>query len=312
MSQREAVNVPAISVLISTCNEPQWLEWVLLGYARQTFTDFEMIVVDDGSGAETRVRINALRAEMPYVLRHFRQPDLGYRKCTAMNRGIEMAQADYLIFSDGDCIPRADFVACHAAQRRPGCFLSGGYSKLPMDLSHRIRRSDVLSGRATHYPWLAANGLQRHTLKLRVRQAWMSALLNALTPVAPRFHGHNALAWKADVLRVNGWDERLQYGSQDIELGERLNNAGVHGRTIRYSAICVHLEHPRGHNKPGMRENCLAIRAETRRARATWTATCHSPRCVCSETLRGQRQYPARRHSGKRARVTARISAPDV
>ena len=263
--------MPAISVLISTYNEPQWLEWVLLGYARQTFADFEMIVVDDGSGPETRACIEALRTELPYELRHFWQPDLGYRKCTAMNRGIEMARADYLIFSDGDCVPRADFVACHAAQRRPGRFLSGGYSKLPMDLSHRIGREDILSGRATDYAWLAANGLRRHTLKLRARRDWMRGLLNRMTPVAPRFHGHNASAWKADIVRVNGWDERMQYGGQDLELGERLNHAGVRGKTIRYSAICVHLEHARGHNKPGMRENCLAIRGETRRLRATWT-----------------------------------------
>jgi glycosyltransferase involved in cell wall biosynthesis len=56
---REIVSMPAISVLISTYNEPQWLEWVLLGYARQTFADFEMIVVDDGSGPETRARVEA-------------------------------------------------------------------------------------------------------------------------------------------------------------------------------------------------------------------------------------------------------------
>ena len=51
--------MPAISVLISTYNEPRWLEWVLLGYARQRYTDFEVVVVDDGSGADTRAVIDA-------------------------------------------------------------------------------------------------------------------------------------------------------------------------------------------------------------------------------------------------------------
>ncbi|MEO8672469.1 MAG: glycosyltransferase [Tahibacter sp.] len=264
--------MPALSVLISTYNEPQWLEWVLLGYARQTYTDFEMIVVDDGSGPETRARIDALRADLPYPLQHFWQADQGYRKCRAMNRGIELAKSNYLVFSDGDCVPRADFLACHVAQRAPQRFLSGGYSKLPMALSHRIGRDDVVSGRATDYRWLAANGLARHTLKLRAHHPWASALLNRLTPVAPRFHGHNASAWKRDILRVNGWDERMQYGGQDLELGERLHHAGVRGKTIRYSAVCVHLEHARHHLVPGMRENCRAIRAETRRSHADWTA----------------------------------------
>ncbi len=264
--------MPAISVLISTYNEPQWLEWVLLGYSRQAFTDFELIVVDDGSTDETRDRIDALRPRLPFALRHFWHPDRGYRKCTAMNRGIELARADYLVFSDGDCIPREDFLAVHMAEREPRRFLSGGYSKLPLALSRRITRVDILAGRATDYRWLARNGLERHTLKLRARAPWLQALLNRTTWVAPRFHGHNASAWKADVERVNGWDERMQYGGQDIELGERLGNAGIRGKTIRYSAACVHLEHARGYRTPDMKLRCRAIRAETHRSRTTWTA----------------------------------------
>jgi len=189
-----------------------------------------------------------------------------------MNRGIELARADYLVFSDGDCVPREDFLAVHMAERRPGRFLSGGYSKLPLDLSRRITRADVLAGHATDYRWLAAHGLERHTLKLRIRDARLQAILNRLTPVAPRFHGHNASAWKADIERVNGWDERMQYGGQDLELGERLVNAGIRGKTIRYSATCVHLEHARGYRTPDMKIRCRAIRAETRRSHATWTA----------------------------------------
>ena len=264
--------MPAISVLVSTYNEPQWLEWVLLGYSRQTWTDFELIVVDDGSTAETRDRIDALRPHLPYALRHFWHPDRGYRKCTAKNRGIELARADYLVFSDGDCVPREDFLAIHMAGRERGRFLSGGYSKLPLELSRRITRDDVLEGRATDYAWLARNGLERHTLKLRARARWLQALLNRTSWVAPRFHGHNASAWKVDIERVNGWDERMQYGGQDIELGERLGNAGIRGKTIRYSAACVHLEHARGYRTPEMKIRCRAIRAETRRSRTAWSA----------------------------------------
>jgi hypothetical protein len=63
----------------------------------------------------------------------------------------------------------------------------------------------------------------------------------------------------------------MQYGGQDLEFGERLNNAGVLGKTIRYSAICVHLEHARGYRRPGMKERNDEIRAHTRRRRLAYT-----------------------------------------
>lgn len=49
------------------------------------------------------------------------------------------------------------------------------------------------------------------------------------------------------MLRVNGFDERMAYGSEDREFGVRLLNAGVRSRHVRYDAICIHLDHPRGY-----------------------------------------------------------------
>ncbi len=263
--------MPAVTVLFATYNEPQWLEWVLWGYSVQTFRDFEVVVTDDGSRDDTRAVIDRLRPQMPFRLRHFWQPDEGFQKCKALNRGVLLSEAEYLVFTDGDCIPRADFLDWHMRLREPGRFLSGGYCKLPLALSRKITRDDILAGRATDYQWLAANGLERHTLKLRLKSDWSRALFNAITPVKPLFHGHNASAWKADVLRVNGFDERMQYGVEDLEFGDRLANSGVPGKTIRHSAICVHLDHGRGYVKPEMKTRNKAIRAETRRLRATRT-----------------------------------------
>ena len=228
-------------------------------------------MVDDGSRDDTRAVIDRVRPQLPYRLRHFWQPDEGYQKCKGMNRGILLAESDYLIFTDGDCIPHPEFVARHLQLRERGRYLTGGYSKLPLELSHKITKDDILAGRATDYGWLKANGLKRHTLKLRVKNETLRSLLNALTPVKPRLHGHNASVWKEDAIKVNGWDERMQYGGQDLELGERLTNLGITGKTIRYSAICVHLEHKRGYMKPEMRQKNDLIRAETRDRKLAYT-----------------------------------------
>ncbi len=264
---------PALSVIVSTYNQPDWLEKVLLGYAAQDFRDFELIVADDGSRDETRARIDALRPRLPFPLRHVWHPDDGFRKCVILNRAIEASRADYLVFSDGDCIPRADFLAVHARMRRPRRFLSGGYVKLPRDVSHAIGADDIAAGRHSDPAWLAARGFGdfRQRLKLAARGAG-AALLNALTPARASWNGHNASGWKADLVAANGFDERMQYGGEDRELGERLEHAGIRGLRVRYTAIVVHLDHDRGYVRPGMIENNRRIRAATRAARATRTA----------------------------------------
>lgn len=269
-----ALPAPTASVLISTYNQPEWLRKCLAGYAHQDRSDFELVVADDGSGPDTRAVIDALRPQLPFRLGHVWQEDVGFRKCRILNQAIRAAAADYLIFSDGDCIPRADFVSQHLRLREPGRYLGGGYCKLPRELSHRIDAPAIASGRFADLAWLKANGLPRNrrSLKLWARPGWRERLLNAVTPTPPRWAGNNASAWKADLLAVNGFDERMGYGGEDLELGERLDHAGIRGKQIRFSAICVHLDHDRGYVSAQVRQANDAIRAETRTGRRTWTA----------------------------------------
>lgn len=270
---RESVVEPIASVIISTYNQPEWLERCLWGYAHQDRLDFELLVADDGSRDETRQRIDALRPQLPFTLKHVWQPDQGFRKCGILNRAVAEASADYLIFSDGDCVPRADFVSQHLRLREPGRFLGGGYCKLPMDLSLRVDRAAIASGQFADLDWLKRQGLPRgkRTLKLWARPGWRERLLNALTPTPARWAGNNASGWTTDLLRVNGFDERMTYGGEDLELGERLENAGVRGKQIRFSAICLHLDHERNYRDAPSRAANDRIRAQTAAEKRTWT-----------------------------------------
>lgn len=69
--------------------------------------------------------------------------------------------------------------------------------------------------------------------------------MNRTTTANASWNGCNSSGWKSDILRVNGFNETLCYGGEDRELGERLLNMHIKGRQIRYSAICVHLDHDR-------------------------------------------------------------------
>jgi glycosyltransferase involved in cell wall biosynthesis len=267
------VSAPVASIIISTYNQPDWLQRCLWGYARQDRDDFELVIADDGSRDETRQRIEAMRPELPFALQHVWQEDDGFQKCRILNKAIVAARSDYVIVSDGDCVPRADFVSQHLRLREPGRFLGGGYCKLPRALSHAIDRPVIDRGDHCRLAWLRAHGLplKKVSLKLWAQPGWREKLLNAVTPTEPRWAGNNASGWKADLERVNGFDERMTYGGEDLELGDRLENIGVRGKQIRFSAICVHLDHDRGYVDAEKKAANLRLRERTRQDKLVWT-----------------------------------------
>jgi len=59
-----------VSVIISTYNAPEWLEKVLWAYTVQDFTNFEILIADDGSGRETRQLIENFRQQSSLDIKH--------------------------------------------------------------------------------------------------------------------------------------------------------------------------------------------------------------------------------------------------
>ena len=261
-----------LSIIITTYNSPEWLQKVIWGYKVQTFRDFEMVIADDGSKDDTKQLIERMRAKLSFPVQHVWQEDLGFRKCTILNKAIVASRTDYLVISDGDCIPRNDFLQVHINKRKQGCFLSGGYNKLPMQLSQAITKEDIEGQRCFDTSWLKEHGLKKSFTNSKLQVAgWKASLLNTLTPTNASWNGHNSSAWKQDILAVNGFDERMRYGALDREMGERLMNNHIKGLQIRYSAVCLHLDHSRGYKNEADLAANAAIRERTKKEKLTWT-----------------------------------------
>lgn len=261
-----------LSVIITTYNSPEWLRKVLIGYDMQSFKDFEVIIADDGSGKETEALIHQCRQELSFPIKHVWHEDNGFRKCTILNKAILEASADYLVFTDGDCIPRKDFLEVHSEKKEIGYFLSGGYYMLPMDISLLINEEDIRSGRCFDLKWLKRNGLKPGFKNSKlIKNAFITRTLNTITPTKATWNGHNVSGWKEDIISVNGYNEDMKYGALDRELGERLMNKGIKGKQIRYSAICIHLDHKRSYKNEKDLEANRKIREEVKAKKLTWT-----------------------------------------
>ena len=262
-----------ISVVISTYNSTEWLKKVIWGYNTQTYRNFEMVIADDGSGQATFDLIAQMKKEVFFPIIHVWHKDNGFQKSQILNKAIVASSTDYILMSDGDCIPRPDFVEQHIKFREEGFFLSGGYHKLPLKLSQKITIENIYSGKCFEMKWLKSNGMKFSFKNSKIySKELISIFLNFLTPTTPSWNGHNASGWKNDILAINGFDERMQYGGQDRELGERLVNYGIKPKQIRYSTVCLHLDHPRGYATPESINKNKNIRKETKEKLNKWTA----------------------------------------
>jgi glycosyltransferase involved in cell wall biosynthesis len=236
------------SVILTTFRSPRYLRQVLKGFSMQTHRDIEIVVGEDGHTDETRTVIDHFTANSDLSIRYVWQPHQGFGKTRILNRAIAAAEGKYLIFTDGDCVPREDFVSEHLRLASPGRFLSGGCYRLRRDLTNRILNETVSYEEFTDPHWMKEDGqsVPKKWLWIQDKPAF-ARILDLATTTRPTFNGHNASAWKEDIVRANGFNNDMRYGGLDRELGERLENAGVLGVQIRHRAVCFHLDHDRGY-----------------------------------------------------------------
>ena len=267
-----AKNPVDLSVVISTYNSPVALRKTLWGFQCQSFSDFEIVISDDGSTSETADVIQEFQSQ-GMTISHVWHEDSGFRKNRILNRAVEAAKGSYLIFTDGDCIPRSDFVESHIRLRKPGQFLNaGGAVRVPDTIHEHLNQDDVASGRAFDAGWLKRQGpiSQSHVFRLSITRQF-EAILNLISHRPGVFTGNGSSAWRSDVLKVNGFDERVAYGGTDKEFGFRLAAAGVKSHNSRYTLISLHLEHDRPYRNDSTIKANHALMHKNRKNKVTWT-----------------------------------------
>lgn len=89
---------PAVSVIIPTRNRAGWLPRAVASVLGQTYPDFEIIIVDDGSGDSTAATVTGIKD--PRVRYVANRTSMG--AAAARNRGITMARGEYIGFLDDD------------------------------------------------------------------------------------------------------------------------------------------------------------------------------------------------------------------
>lgn len=233
-----------ISVIVSTYNWEKALDAALRALSRQTDRHFEIVVADDGSGPATADVVCEWASKTSVSIRHVWQEDRGFRKSEILNRSIHESCGSYVVFLDGDCIARRDFVAAHRRLAEPGWFVTGVRALLSPDLTQRILRQGL-------EPELW--GLGRWTTE-RIRGhvnrmvPLLGLRLGPMRKLTPRrwwgARGCNMAAWRKDLDKVDGFDTSFEgWGREDSDVLIRLIRAGVGRKDGRCATGVLHLWH---------------------------------------------------------------------
>jgi len=233
-----------MSVVITTYNRPDALEAVVEACFLQDDKNFEIIIADDGSTANTRDCIARLAARSPVPLKHVWQPDQGFRAAMARNRGTLAATGDYIIFLDGDCVPQRDFIRRHRSLAQPGFLVSGSRILLSQRLTERVLREHLdVAG-------MTVGERLRHRLAGDMNKVVQTMLRwPDLGRVRRKFSWRrikscNLAVWKSDLVAVNGFDESFTgWGHEDSDLVVRLFHAGVLRKDGALATEVLHLWH---------------------------------------------------------------------
>lgn len=231
--------MPRASVILTTYNKPRDLERVLEGFRHQTLADFELLVCDDGSGAETKAVVDAFRASVPFAVVHCWQDDIGFRAARSRNNGGRAAKGETLVFCDGDCVPWRDYLERHVSAQRPGRFQAGERYLLEPDEANAVTVGAVASGEAFD----AAPSREVKRVKSIARKDTIYRW-TGLKPDRPRLMTSNCSMPLEAFRAVNGLDQRYEgWGHEDEDLRRRLVMRGWVPDTVIGVANVLHLWH---------------------------------------------------------------------
>lgn len=251
-----------ISLIITTFNWPEALRALLKTAIRQSLQPYEIIVADDGSGAETAKAVREVLDPSQVRWCHIRQKDTGIRQGRVKNLGVKHSTGSYLIFVDHDVLLHPCFIADHRAAAELDIFLQGKRSFLPEGYTKAVLAEDLFLPPS---PFL--RGLENR--KNGVRTPKIGRMLGRVHTFQTSLRGCNLSMSRQDFLKVDGYDEVFDqlWGREDSDICYRLFHSGVRCKNLWFSALQYHLYHPVTKNRQRDRldEELDRIRREKRK-----------------------------------------------
>jgi glycosyltransferase involved in cell wall biosynthesis len=189
------IAVPRVSVLVPCFNQGAWIDEAIDSVLAQTFQDFEIVVVDDGSTGETRERLTAWSRPKTRVIR-------------TENRGLPAAR------NAAAAVSSAEFL----------CALDADDRLAPAWLEKAVAFLDGHRGVAFVSHWFETFGDERWT--------WTPSRCDLKAMLARNAINGAALVRRTAFDALGGFDERMREGCEDWDFWLRAIERGYEGAII--------------------------------------------------------------------------------
>ena len=149
---------PLASVIIPIHNAEDSLVYCLDSVLKQTFQDFEIILINDGSTDNTENLIKNYLKKYPDKIRYFSQKNLGV--ASTRNKGILKSKGKYLFFIDNDDFINQNYIETFisAIEENGADMVIGGYKRINLEGNKVIFQRDATPNPWTKYMFLAPWG----------------------------------------------------------------------------------------------------------------------------------------------------------
>lgn len=221
--------MPRVSVIIPTYNCDRFLPEAIDSVLMQTYQDYEIIIIDDGSTDQTCQVLESYSKK----IRYFYQQNQGV--AVARNLGLEMATGELIAFLDHD-----DFWLPQKLELQVTCFQENPQIGI---VHSGWRRVNAQGEKIVDIePWHYAPKLDLET--------WLQ--WKPILPSAMIFARH----W---LTQVGGFDYRFSQTS-DVDMVFRLSLLGCHAEWVKYINVCYR-QHQNNtiHNGLEQAENMVAV-----------------------------------------------------
>lgn len=201
---------PYFSVIIPVYNRPDEIQDLMQSLSRQTCTDFEVLIVEDGSTVRCESQVKAY--EDAVDVHYYYKENEG--RSIARNYGIERARGEYFVFFDSDCvIPEGYFATLRAALEAHYVPCFGGPDAAGDDFTD-VQKAINFSMTS----FLTTGGIRGGKVQL---EKFVPRSFNM---------GYSREVWE----RVGGFREMF---SEDIDMSTRIRQAGFAIRLIREAYV---------------------------------------------------------------------------